>query len=799
MHPRSLRVFPRIVIRLSLAAVAASLWLCPSYATGSTADRIQPVVPMKAAPFELKDVRLLDGPFRQALLRDQAYLVRLDADRLLHMFRLTAGLPSTAQPYGGWEEPKCEVRGHSLGHYLSACALMYASTGDQGIKAKADYIVAELAKCQDALPKQGYHPGYLSAFPESFIDRVEARQPVWAPWYTLHKIMAGLLDMYQLADNQQALAVLQRMAGWVRFRVDRLTPAQMQAALETEFGGMNDVLANLYAVTGNPDHLRLARAFDHERVFAPLARGEDRLDGLHANTQIPKIIGAAREYELTGDQRCQGIAAFFWQRVALNRSYVIGGHSDGEHFFPIDQFSRHLTAETAETCNTYNMLKLTRHLFAWNPSSQTMDFYERGLYNHILASQDPVRGMFVYLTSLKPGHFKTYSTPDNSFWCCVGTGMENHAKYGDTIYFHDQNSLFVNLFIPSELTWKEHGLVIRQETKFPAEDTTRLTLKCAQPLAGSLKIRYPGWAQSGVVIKINGQGQNVAGVPGSYLDLNREWHDGDQVDIRFPLTLHIETLPDNPNLVAILYGPIVLAGDLGTKDLPNPYTRDQTDLNHVPSPAAPAFVTEARNWLERVQPVRGKPLTFRTKGLGRPKDVTLIPFYQTHHQRYSVYWPVFTPLAWKQKASALAAADVRRRTMERRTVDVVHPGQPQSETDHRYRGEQSQTGDFNGRKWRHAPSAGWFRYELAVAKDRPINLVCTYWGSDAGNRVFDVVVDGVKIATQKLDHNRPGEFYDEIYPLPADVTRGKERVTVEFRAQPDNLAGGLYDLRTLRR
>jgi DUF1680 family protein len=344
---------------------AAGLWLCPTAAADRPADRIQPVVPMKAAPFELKDVRLLEGPFRAALMRDQAYLVSLDADRLLHMFRLTAGLPSTAQPYGGWEDPKCELRGHSLGHYLSACALMFASTGDTGIKAKADYIVVELAKCQDALPKQGHHPGYISAFPESFIDRVEARQPVWAPWYTLHKIMAGLLDSYKLGDNQQALVVLGRMADWVKFRVDRLTPAQMQASLETEFGGMNDVLANLYAVTGNPDHLRLARAFDHQKIFEPLARGEDRLDGLHANTQIPKMIGAARVFELTGEKRYQDIATFFWQRVALNRSYVIGGHSDGEHFFPIDQFSRHLTAETAETCNTYNMLKLTRHLFAF--------------------------------------------------------------------------------------------------------------------------------------------------------------------------------------------------------------------------------------------------------------------------------------------------------------------------------------------------------------------------------------------------------------------------------------------------
>jgi uncharacterized protein len=612
---------------------------------------------LKAEPFDLKQVRLLDGPFKDAMERDHKYLLELDADRFLHNFRVTAGLPSTAKPLGGWEKPDCELRGHSVGHYLSACALMYASTGDERLKARAETIVAELAKCQEALPQQGYNKGFLSAYPESFFDRVDAAQKVWAPYYTLHKIMAGLLDVRVYCGNRQALEVLEKMADWLKFRVDRLSHDQMQRALRNEHGGMNEVLANLYAVTGNPEHLRLARAFNHETVFDPLARGEDRLDGLHANTQIPKMIGAAREYELTGETRFRDIATFFWERVALKRSYVIGGHSDREHFFPIDQFSKHLSPDTAETCNTYNMLKLTRHLFEWEPSAETMDFYERALYNHILASQDPEQGMFVYLMSLKPGHFKSYSTPEDSFWCCVGTGMENHGKYGDTIYFRDNNSLYVNLFIASELTWKEKGLVVRQQTRFPEQDRTRLTMKCDKPVKLALNIRFPSWAQSGMTVTVNGRRQSIKSKPGSYVTVERQWRNGDTVEVRLPMSLRLETLPGDPKTVAILYGPIVLAGELGTTNMPSPYVRNQTDLNKVPSPPVPVFVSDAKDVLNHVKPVARKPLTFQTKGIGKPQDVTLIPFYRMHHQRYSVYWSLCTEDEWKKKEAERAAAN----------------------------------------------------------------------------------------------------------------------------------------------
>jgi DUF1680 family protein len=607
-------------------------------------------IPLAVSAFNLCDVRLLDSPFRDAMLRDRDYLLSLDPDRLLHNFRVNAGLPSTARPLGGWEEPNGELRGHSVGHYLSACALMYASTGDDRLKQRVDTVVTALAGCQEALASQSSHAGYLSAFPESFIDRVENRQKVWAPWYTLHKIMAGLLDAHQLCGNAQALDVLTRMADWIKFRVDRLPEDKMQASLDTEFGGMNEVLANLYAVTGNPDHLRLARAFDHQKVFDPLAEGQDKLDRLHANTQIPKMTGAAREFELTGETRYRDIARFFWERVALHRSYVIGGHSDREHFFPVNDFAKHLSAETCETCNTYNLLKLTRHLFAWSPDAVTMDFYERALYNHILASQDPQQGMFVYLMSLKPGHFKTYSTPEDSFWCCVGTGMENHAKYGDTIYFHDDKSLYVNLFIASELAWPEKGLVLRQKTKFPESDTTRLSFQCGKPVKLALKIRWPSWAQPAITVRVNGKKQTLTGQPGSYVTLDREWRDGDRVEIRLPMSLRTEPLPGATNIVALLYGPIVLAGELGTNGMPNPYARSQTDQLKVPSSEAPLFVADPGSLLKHIKSTRW-PLTFRTKNPGRTQDVTLIPFYRLHHERYSVYWRLCSEAEWKQRSA----------------------------------------------------------------------------------------------------------------------------------------------------
>jgi hypothetical protein len=790
--------------KLHLAILSLMLLTAPtmgaldnSSAQPNSKIKIQNKVPLKAVPFDLRDVQLLDGPFREAMVRNQQFLLGVDNDRMLHNFRVNAGLPSSAKPYGGWEEPTVELRGHSLGHYLTGLALAYRSTGDERFKAKGDAVVAELAKIQAALPSRGFNPGYLSAYPEEFIDRVEKRVRVWAPYYTLHKIMVGLLDMYLLCDNQQALDILVKNIEWVKFRMDRLTEEQQQQMLQTEFGGMNDILANLYAVTGNPEHLRLARLFEHRRVLDPLAQGVDPLNGLHGNTQFPKIIGTAREYELTGDKRYYDITTFFWKRVALHRSYVIGGNTDGESFFPIEQFSKRLGPSTTETCNTYNMLKLTRHLFSWGPSTETMDFYERGLFNHILASQDPATGGVCYYVPLRPGAFKTFSTPDNSWWCCVGTGMENHVKYGDTIFFHDDQSLYLNLFIASELKWKEKGLVVRQETRFPDEDTTRLTFKLEKPIRLALKVRYPAWAQSGMTLTVNGKREDVKATAGSYVTVEREWKNGDTVQVRLPMSLRIEAMPDDPKMIAVLYGPVVLAGDLGKEGLEDArrYGPSAPQIGRVKPVEVPAFLGEVKDVLGKVKPVAGAPLTFKTQGLSQPRDVTLLPLYKIHDLRYTVYWKVYSATDWEKRKAEVVVREARRKEIENRTVDAVSFNE-QSERDHNFQGQTATEAFFEGRRGREARN-GWFSYELKVTPDKPMTLVCTFRGSEGRRRSFDILVDGEKVATQSLEIH-PGELFDFEYPLPEALTRGKQRITVKFQAHADSTAGSVFDVRVIQ-
>jgi uncharacterized protein len=799
----------RIIVSRRLLAVLLLLLLTSSVGlSGSAPDQkvvtpVSPKVPDKietaAQPFPPEAVRLLDGPFKDAMARDQAYLLSLDPDRLLHNFRVNAGLPSTAQPLGGWEAPDVELRGHSVGHYLSALALMYAGTGDARFKARADAMVAELAKVQDALAKKGAGTGYLSAFPEEFIDRVEARKPVWAPYYTLHKIMAGLLDVYEHCGTGEALDVLQRQADWVKRRVDALTFDQQQAMLGTEFGGMNDVFANLYAITGNPEHLRLAQTFDHRAVFDPLASRRDALDGLHANTQIPKIIGAAREFELTGEPRYRTIATTFWTRVAKHRSYANGGHSDDEHFFPVDQFPVHLGAESSETCNTYNMLKLTRHLFSWLPAADLMDFYERGLYNHILASQDSATGGVIYYCPLKPGAFKTFSTPNDAFWCCVGTGMENPARYTDAIYFAGDQALFINLFIPSELTWRDRGLVLRQETKFPDQDSVKFSLTLKQPVRLALRIRYPSWARDGMTIAVNGKGEAYDGTPGSFATVVRHWQNGDVIDVRLPMRLRAEPLPGDPRTVALFYGPVLLAGDLGGEGLSatTRYGMTSPALAKLPPVTIPGLVLSAGDAVTRIDAIANRPLTFRTEGLAQPHDVTLLPFFRVTDTRYTVYWRLFTPAEWTTHTTALDAAAARRRDVERRTVDVVDADSADSERGHAGEGLLDQRRpSFEGR-WGRESKAAPFSYQLKLPPTGAAGIAVTYRGASNQSRVFDLLVDGEVVAHETLPV-KPTELVEIERPVPVALTRGKSSIRVGFRPAPDATTGAVFEVRTVR-
>jgi len=752
---------PRLLMFVFLMPVAS--------AALAAADKVTP----KLQPFPLTQVRLLDGPCKVAQEANRRYLHLLDFDRLLHSFRTNAGLPAPGKPLGGWEGPKVEVRGHFIGHYLTACALMVQSTGDAKLKAKADRMVAELARCQKALGGE-----YLAAFPESYFDRLEAGKRVWVPYYTVHKIMAGLLDMHRRCGNGQALDVVKRMVPYFRKRIDRLSIAQMDRVLRVEFGGMSEVLHDLYGVTGNPAHLTLAHVFDQAEFLGPLALEHDNLTGLHANTQIPKICGAARRYELTGDPRYRTAVEFFWDRVVHTRSYATGGSNEREHWPAPNHLARTLSGTNQECCTTYNMLKVTRYLLRWTADPKYADFYERAFWNGILGTQDPETGMLLYFVPLGTGYSKRtggrgFSKPYDSFWCCTGTGIESFAKLGDSIYFHDDDGLYVNLFIPSRVEWPEKGVTVEQHTRFPEEATTTLTLDAEHGTALKLHIRIPAWVTAGAVVKANGTVVKPPPTPGRYYTIDTKWGRGEKIEVELPMALRAEPMPDDRDLMAFLYGPLVLLG----------LTRESA-----------YFLGDPERLSAWLKPVEGQPLAFRT--VGQPADITFRPFYQVLDEHYGVYFRVVKPGSEGHK-KLLAEAEARRKR-QARIVDRVVSNDQASEKAHNLQGKGTQSGQAIGRGWRHAGHPGWWSWDLKVLPDRPMTLVCTYWGSDVPPRTFDVLVEGTKIATQALDRNQPGHFFDVEYPIPPALTKGKRKATVRFVPHKGNTAGGVFECAILK-
>src|SRR5579864_6931306 len=598
-------------------------------------------VPAKVQPFPMMQVRLLAGPFQQAAEWNRGYLQRLSPDRLAYNFRMNSGLGSSAEPLGGWEQNTAgregELRGHFTGHYLSAAALMYASTGDKEIKSKGDEMVAELAKVQ---AKWG--GGYLSAFPTEWFDRLDARKPVWAPFYTVHKIMAGMFDMYQHAGNKQALQVLEGMAGWADQWTASKPEEHMQGILETEYGGMNEVLYNLAGATGDDRWAKAGDRFTKKSFFDPLASRRDELRGLHVNTHIPQVIGAARRYELSGDYRFHDVADYFWYEVTSARAYVTGGTSNGEGWLAQP---RQLAAElkrsvaTAECCCAYNMMKLTRHVYGWTADPRYFDYYERVLFNHRLGTIHPQTGATQYYLSLTPGAWKTFNTEDKSFWCCTGTGVEEYSKLNDSIYWHDDDGLYVNLFSASEVRWPEKGIRLRQDTKSPETSNTEFSITADKPMPMALRVRIPEWLTSGGSVKVNGKTVEAFASPGSYLTLSRIWKTGDRVEMNMPMQLRVESMPDDPKTQAFLYGPLVLAGDLGADGLTEAMIigPNAPRMRAVPMPDIPAFNAAGRDpasWIKQAD----APLAFRTSG--QQKDISLKPLNSIFDRRYAVYWQV---------------------------------------------------------------------------------------------------------------------------------------------------------------
>ena len=749
------------------------------------------VVSFRALPFSLTEVKLLDGPFLHATELDANTLLNYEPDRLLSKFYSEAGLKPKAEHYMGWENET--IAGHSLGHYLSACSMMYQTTGNKRFLERVNYIVAELKKLQDT-----DRQGYIGAFPKGkkILTEEVAKgnirsqgfdlNGIWVPFYTEHKMMAGLRDAYRQCGNKVALDVEKRFADWLEGIVSGLNDEQVQNMLRCEHGGIAETLADLYADTKDERYLKMSKLFYQKAILDPLKAGIDILSGKHCNTNIPKLIGLSRIYELTGDTTDRKAAEFFWKTVVNHHSYVTGGNGNNEYFGPEDKLRDRLDEGTTESCNVYNMLKLTEHIFEWEVSSKAADFYERALFNHILSTQNPENGRVTYNLSLEMGGFKDFQDPFE-FTCCIGTGMENHSKYGRNIFYHNENELFVFQYIASELSWKEKGLTVVQETKYPEEQGTSLDFKCEAPVKLTVQVRYPYWAQNGIVVRINGKNKYVHQKPGSFVEVERTWKTGDKLEVNIPFSLRLEPMPDDSNRVAVMYGPLVLAGDLGP-------VKDSTSKDAM---YVPVLMTGNRNPSAWMRPVEGKPNTFTTVNVGRPRDIIMKPFYSTYDRRYSVYWDLFNEAAWNAKQAEYQAEMAQMKKIKAAEIDFVQPGEMQPERNHNFKGERTAAGSFKERPDRES-RGGWFSFDLKAMPNAPIALAVEYWGGFPGAKTFDILINNKVLATENISNKKDGQFITVQYDIPEEISKGKSKVIVKFQAHEGNMAGPVFGVRTIR-
>jgi len=805
-------------------AAAVAVLLLGTLAAAAPEHRL---IPDAARPLPLSGVRLTGGPLKNAQDLNARTLLALEPDRMLAGYRLRAGLEPKAKGYGGWDAVNGkQLTGHIGGHYLSAVSLMYAATGDPRFKERADTIVQELKIVQD---KRGN--GYLGALTDpqgtdaavifELIANGDIRSSgfdlngMWSPWYTLHKTYAGLRDAYRHTGNRTALDLEIAFAAWAEGILSRMTEAQAQRMLNTEFGGMNEVFADLHADTGDPRWLRLSYRFEHHAFTEPLKRHQDRLAGTHGNTQVPKMIGSLARFLNTGDPGDITAASFFWDRVVQHHSYATGGHGKDEYFGEPDRLNDRIDGRTAETCNVYNMLKMTRRLFALRPDAHYADFHERALFNHILASLDPQDGWACYMVPVGRGveHEYERNMLDGGFTCCTGSSLESHALHGDGLYYESGDRLWVNVYAPSTARWTDAGVTLAMETDFPEGDTATLKLTVASPKRFTLALRRPFWVADTFAVSVNGEaaspepsdatptrrdGRTPGPTPGSaastYITLDRTWKTGDSITVRLPKTLRLETLPDNPRRAAILWGPLVLAGDLGPEGQQG---RDRgRRAATTPNERAPVFVAAERPVTDWLKPVPDQPGLFRTEGVGKDRDVDFTPFYRLHRRTYAVYWDLFTPAEWERRQAEIAAELEAHRKLEAATVGFVQPGEMQAERDANMQGEETAPDRIMGRPGRRGSK--WFSFELPVDAAHPMALVVTYNHDEWQERSFEILVDGTRVGEQRIERRGPLQFFDVEYPIPAGLVTGKQKVTVRFQATQGQAIGAVFGLRMIR-
>jgi uncharacterized protein len=820
MLSRISRIRGRNGVVASLTIMVLSLFGCrstgdavhkePTYSKLEPAQAIPNAVPYEALPLPLADVRLTGGPLKHAQELDAEYLLKLEPDRMLYYLRQRAGLePKAKEGYGGWDGKGRQLTGHIAGHYLSAVSYMYAATGDVRFKERADYIVNELKEIQD---KQG--DGYIGGLMATVRDGgnqtlVDGKirfedlakgvirsggfdlNGMWSPWYVEHKLFAGLRDAYRLTGNRTALDVEIKFAGWVDGILSKLSDEQIQKMLATEFGGMNESMADLYADTGDLRWKKAFQYFEHRAIIDPLAEHKDILAGKHGNTQVPKVLGDLMYYVYTGNETNGSAAKFFWDQVVDHHSFATGGHGKDEYFGPPDKLSDEVDGRTDESCNVYNMLKMTRTLFALQPDIKYADFEERALFNHVLGSIDPADGRTCYMVPVGRGVTHEYQDMFQSFTCCVGTGMENHALHGYGIYYESGDKLWVNFYTPSTADWKDMGAKLDMQTDFPEGQSVKIKLSLPASKKFTLALRRPSWAGEGFAMTVNGQKISDVPAPGHYVEVSRHWKNSDTVELVLPKQLHEEPLPDNPRRVALMWGPLVLAGDIGPEERRRRGGARAEDLSVVP-----VFVTGDNNVADWIKPAAGKTVAFRTDGVGKERDVDLIPFYRLHRRTYAVYWDLFTQPQWDERAQQIAAERERQKKLEEATVAYAQPGEMQPERDFNEQGEDSDTDRIMGRAARRGTK--WFSFDLPVDPAHPMAVVATYYSDEWRKRTFDILVDGKKIGEQVVEKGGTPHFFDAEYPIPADLVKDKQKVTIRFEATNGNEIAAVFGIRTIR-
>ena len=777
-----------------------------------TAGSIQAQDRLYADEFFLGDITLLDGPLKAARDLNIKTLLQYDCDRLLAPYLKEAGLTPKQKSYPNWDG----LDGHVGGHYLTAMAIN-AAMGDKACRERMEYFISELQACADANAKN--HPewgkGYVGGVPNS--DRIwstykkgdfGAYSGAWVPFYNIHKMYAGLRDAWVYCGNEQAKKLFLGFCDWAIDLTAGLTDDQVERTLHTEHGGMNEVLADAYAITGDKKYLDVAKRFSHRRLLVPLSQRQDCLDNMHANTQVPKVVGFERIAELSGDETYHNASIYFWDIVTGERSLAFGGNSRREHFPSKEACMDFINdIDGPETCNTNNMLKLTEELHRRNPEARFADYYELATFNHILSSQHPEHGGYVYFTPARPRHYRNYSAPNEAMWCCVGTGMENHGKYGQFVYTHVGDALYVNLFVASELNWREKGLTLKQETAFPYDETSRITITSGKG-DFPLLVRYPGWVKPGQFeVKVNGQPVKIVTGPSSYVIIDRKWKKGDVLDITFPMHNSIKYLPNEPQYIAMMYGPIMLGAKTGTEDLAHLIADDSrfgqyASGKKLPINEAPILVNDnLEDIANQLQPIAGKPLhfTLSTKMENAIRS-ELQPFFEIHDARYMMYWLALSEDSYKSYLDNLAKQEQERQALEARTVDKVQPGEQQPEADHFMETDRSQVGNTNDVFFRDASNGHYFSYLMQTGGQTDLSLRLKYWGvGEWKSHEFNIFVDDVLVKeVNNTGKYRVSEFKYETYPVPEELLKGKKQIRVKFVAKPRKQIGEIYEVRLVK-